>query len=442
MSAYYEYSPLTTHNTTSSYITYNDESDIFVNTYSVLASKFIAAFPDEFGVGNDLRLAASSNLMIEAVDSVSMFVYETNGKFNYYSTSNDANNVRTDSLMMQSYSSNLEINGVTSKAYVIESGNLPTETGSILIKGTDQYQTVVLNDLFVMSGIDQQHFDTTHSNFRFEKPIVLNSMYVTQEFQSKRAIFDNDIFVGNSIYSCNLNLWKDIESLDDQTVTKVGFGFQINEKNQLEIIKYSKFNDGLDTKSISKKIATFGNNDINFDDVDDSNYLIFDSMGVTQSSNNYNLSALDTSLWQANADKKIYYMSNFVGINTTNPTCHLDVAGIIAADQLNVTSVNAESVVMGTSQIVSDERLKENIVKMSLDNCLSNILNLNVYNFNYIKNKDKTTGFVAQQVASTISDAVKIKELYGYTDLNVIDTNVILANLVGAVKKLAEKINI
>jgi hypothetical protein len=237
-------------------------------------------------------------------------------------------------------------------------------------------------------------------------------------------------------------LWKDIDTLNDKTVTKVGFGFQINEKNQLEIIKYSKFNDGIDTKSISKRIAIFGNNDINFDDVDDSNYLIFDSMGVTQSSSNANLEIVETSLWQANADNTIYYINNFVGINTTNPTCHLDVAGTIKANQMNVTTMNVETVVTENTQIVCDERLKENIIEMSTESCLNNIMKLNVYNYKYIKNNSTTTGLVAQQVASSISDAVKTKDLYGYNDLNVIDTNVIIANLVGAVKKLGEKINI
>lgn len=441
----YNYSPLTTFNTSSNIqheYAYIGEDAIFVDTYSVIASKFIAAFTDESGSNNDLRLAASSNVMIDAVDSVSMFVYETNGKIKYFTSSNDVNSVRTDSLMMQSFSSNIDINGTSSNVFVMESGNAGTETAAILIKGTDSFQSVYLNEMRVMSGTTQQHFDTTHSNFRFEKPVALNILNVTQELKANRGVFDNDVFIGNSLYSCNLNLWKDISTTVDQDINKIGYGFQINEKNQLELIKYSRFNDGVDSKSISKKIATFGNNELKFDDLDDSNYLMFDSMGITQSSNN-NLSALGTSLWQANADSTIYYMNNFVGINTTTPTCHLDVAGTIAAQALNVSVMNVETIVTESTQIISDERVKENIVDLSLEECLSNIMNLQVFNYNYIKNKDDTTsGFIAQQVATSIPYAVKVKELYGYEDFKVIDTNVILANLVGAVKKLAEKINI
>ena len=439
MTTFYDYSPLTTlsssNNIQNEYVTFDNDT-LFVNTYSVIASKFISAFTDEAGNNQDLMLAASSNVIIEGVDGVSMYFSEVGGSVKHFTSSNDENNVRHDTLAMQSFSSNVLINGSTSNVYVLETGDPNGEAISMLLKGTDEFQTVYVNDMRFMSGFngdDQQHMDTTHSNFRMEKPLVANIMHATEEFKTKRGVIDNDLFVGASIYSCNLNLWKDVESIIDQDITKIGYGFQINQKNQLELIKYSQFNDGPASKSVSKKIATFGNNELKFDDIDDSNYLIFDSMGVTQSSNNGNLSALGTSLWQANADKSIYYINNFVGINKINPTCELDVEGCISANVL----------VVQETQIVCDKRVKDNITDMSLDLCLSNIVNVDVYNFNYSKDgtDNVKTGFIAQQVLGAIPNAVKQIEHMGFTDFNVIDTNIILANLVGAVKKLYEKIN-
>lgn len=482
MTTFYDYSPLTTlsssNNIQNEYVTFDNDT-LFVNTYSVIASKFISAFTDEAGNNQDLMLAASSNVIIEGVDGVSMYFSEVGGSVKHFTSSNDENNVRHDTLAMQSFSSNVLINGSTSNVYVLETGDPNGEAISMLLKGTDEFQTVYVNDMRFMSGFngdDQQHMDTTHSNFRMEKPLITNIMQVTEEFKAKRGVIDNDLFVGASIYSCNLNLWKDVESVIDQDITKIGYGFQINERNQLELIKYSQFNDGPASKSVSKKIATFGNNELKFDDIDDSNYLIFDSMGVTQSSNNGNLSALGTSLWQANADKSIYYINNFVGINKINPTCALDVEGVISAtsliltsgmntanltadtlvsaplvncDDLNVTSaitattITSDVLFVQETQIVCDRRVKDNITDMSLDLCLSNIVNVDVYNFNYSKDgaDNVKTGFIAQQVLGAIPNAVKQIEHMGYTDFNVIDTNIILANLVGAVKKLYEKIN-
>jgi hypothetical protein len=443
MTTFYDYSPLTTlsssNNIQHEYITFDNEA-LFVNTYSVIASKFISAFTDEAGNNQDLMLTASSNVIIEGVDGVSMYFSEVGGSVKHYTSSNDENNVRHDTLAMQSFSSNVFINGSTSNVYVLETGDPNGEAISMLLKGTDEFQTVYVNDMRFMSGFngdDQQHMDTTHSNFRMEKPLVTNVVHVTEELKAMRVVIDNDLFVGASIYSCNLNLWKDVESIIDQEITKIGYGFQINQRNQLELIKYSQFNDGPASKSVSKKIATFGNNELKFDDIDDSNYLIFDSMGVTQSSNN-GISALGTSLWQANSDKSIYYINNFVGINTISPVCELDVEG-----RINATTITSDVLLVQETQIVCDKRVKDNITDMSLDLCLSNIVNIDVYNFNYSKDDTDNvkTGFIAQQVLGAIPNAVKQIDHMGYTDFNVIDTNIILANLVGAVKKLYEKIN-
>ena len=142
MTTFYDYSPLTTlsspKNIENEYVTFDNDS-IFVNTYSVIASKFISAFTDEAGNNQDLMLAASSNVIIEGVNGVSMYFSEVGGSVKHFTSSNDENNVRHDTLAMQSFSSNVLINGSTSNVYVLETGDPNGEAISMLLKGTDEF---------------------------------------------------------------------------------------------------------------------------------------------------------------------------------------------------------------------------------------------------------------------------------------------------------------
>lgn len=443
----YDYSPLTITNTSNNYTNeYNFSDGIsFVNTYDVISTKFIAAFTDSYGSNIDILIGASSNVKIEGVDSVSMYIGNNTGLVQQYASSNDYMGNREDYLIMKSFLSNVTINGQGSNMTIIQSGdhNIAGESSAIKIQGTDKFQSVYLNDAVIMSGYggdDQQHFGTTHSNFRFERPVIANIIEATEELIGNK-VKAGAMYVSNNLFSPDLNLYKDIENIEDQKVNKVGFGFSINAKNQLELVKYSRFNDGVDTKSVSKKVAVFGNNNLNFTDTDDASYLVFDTMGISQSSGGGSNSILSPTTWQVNKDRKLYYLDNFVGINKANPEYELDVNGTISAITIHVDNLTSSNIVSEGQHVISDARLKNVIGDMDIGSCLSNIKDLGVYQYTYNSDKEQSikTGFIAQQVESIIPNAVKIQNFSGIEDCRLIDTNTILANLVGAVKVLIDR---
>lgn len=447
MTSLYEYSPLTITNTSNNYKNeYNNLDDIsFINSYDIISTKFIAAFTDSFGSNIDILIGASSNVRIEGVDSVSMYIGNNTGLVQQYASSNDYLGNREDYLIMKSFLSNVTINGQGSNMTIIQSGDssIPGESSAIKIQGTDRFQSVYLNEVVIMSGVgedDQQHFGTTHSNFRFERPVVANVIEGTEELIGNK-VKAGAMYVSKNLFSPDLNLYKEIETIEDQSINKIGFGFSINANNQLELVKYSRFKDGVDTKSITKKVAVFGNNNLKFTDTDDASYLVFDNMGISQSAGGGSNSILSSTTWQINQDRKIYYMDNFVGINKVNPQHELDVDGTIACIKIQSDMMYSSNIVSEGQHVVSDKRLKNIIGNMDLGSCLSNIKDLGVYEYTYNNDKEQLikTGFIAQQVETVISNAVKIQNFSGIEDCRLIDTNIILANLVGAVKLLIDR---
>ena len=80
----------------------------------------------------------------------------------------------------------------------------------------------------------------------------------------------------------------------------VGYAFQINTSNQLELVKYSQFSNGLnaDLTKISKRVAIFGHNNIQMTDVDDAgynNFNVVNGINNTGTGNNGSSSSVGTS---------------------------------------------------------------------------------------------------------------------------------------------------
>lgn len=441
-SSYYNISPLTANYTNSNIeIFYNNDVN-FITTYDAVATNFVGAFKDITGSFVDLYLVSSSNVLIEAIDSISTFVKD-NGIIKNYSTTSNNDGDRVNNLVMQTYKDSVTINMQDKDAVIIESGDASVagDTSVIKISGTDQYNTVLLNDLFIQKGseIDSNiHIGTlTKEILRFENAINVNELTVNDTFKSAVAE-SRHLVATQSLFSPNLNLYKDYTTEIDQEIVKVGYAFNINDKNQLELLKYSKFNSNGDDSHKVKKIAVFGQTNIGFDDNSDNNYLLFENANVIQY-NGSNQTSM-TQAWQINNDESMYYSSGFVGINTYTPQCTLDVVG-----DVRCTSMTTSNLVAENHNIVSDERLKENISifeDSKYDDCLYNIKNINLYSFDYNGSGNHVnTGFIAQQVNEILPDAInKLDNYNDIQDVLSINTGVILANLVGAVKSLENRL--
>jgi len=96
-----------------------------------------------------------------------------------------------------------------------------------------------------------------------------------------------------------------------------------------------------------------------------------------------------------------------------------------------------------TWNVASDMRIKENIVDANLFMCYNDLKNLQLRRFNYISSftdevqiYDKNiTGFIAQEIISTIPKAVRKVSAHGFDDFNSINIDQIVMTSFGALKK-------
>ena len=140
----------------------------------------------------------------------------------------------------------------------------------------------------------------------------------------------------------------------------------------------------------------------------------------------------------------VYHLGS-VGIGTTSPEYSLDVRGFIYSSSGGYTSST-----LTTWTVLSDSRIKENIVKASYDKCLENVKNIELYNFNFKDNYVNTNdrhqlGFIAQEVQQIYPKAVEVSRMImnleeKIDDLLTLNTTQIDYTLYGSVKCLIQKL--
>jgi len=146
----------------------------------------------------------------------------------------------------------------------------------------------------------------------------------------------------------------------------------------------------------------------------------------------------------SSSNTNVYHMGS-VGIGTTSPEYQLDVRGTIYSSLGGYTSS-----ALTKWSVLSDRRIKENIVKASYEKCLENVKNIELYNFNFKDNCVNTNdrhqlGFIAQEVQQVYPKAVEVSNMImnleqKIDDLLTLNITQIDYTLYGAVKSLIEKI--
>jgi hypothetical protein len=149
--------------------------------------------------------------------------------------------------------------------------------------------------------------------------------------------------------------------------------------------------------------------------------------------------------WTYSSNNTNVYHMGSVGIGTTSPEYQLDVRGTIYSSLGGYTSST-----LTKWSVLSDRRIKENIVKASYDKCLENVKNIELYNFNFKDNCVNTNdrhqlGFIAQEVQQVYPKAVEVSNMImnleqKIDDLLTLNITQIDYTLYGAVKSLIEKI--
>jgi hypothetical protein len=146
----------------------------------------------------------------------------------------------------------------------------------------------------------------------------------------------------------------------------------------------------------------------------------------------------------SSSNANVYHLGS-VGIGTTSPEYSLDVRGFIYSSSGGYTSS-----ALTKWSVLSDRRIKENIVKASYDKCLENVKNIELYNFNFKDNYVNTNdrhqlGFIAQEVQQIYPKAVEVSRMImnleeKIDDLLTLNTTQIDYTLYGSVKCLIQKL--
>jgi hypothetical protein len=358
------------------------------STFSHLATRsVVAAIDDLSGNAQTLTLGASDNIVMEAAQNIQAIVKD-GGKFEFH------NHVGTSHVMFLSVFHNTATGAVT----------LNTQGKPLFLDSP----VVHMNDLQV------------NGYFNIEGGVIGNSLSVAKYDSSSDAF-------------C------------------MGYGFRINPKDELELVKYAVYENTIDQtqSSIIKKIAIFGTGSaFSVQEASEANnaLLPFNTTNGTNLSHMLNnnsspctgtceshwvYSALNNTLVPSPVNVK-------VGINTPSPVANLHVAGTAIIDNLSATDI-----VVVNFTMTSDERLKENIVPLDdvgIDDCLEKINKLRIVRYKYKNQLGEKIGFIAQQVESVAKDIVVVKNVAGLDNCKTLDTNAILAYLVGAVQRLYTKV--
>ena len=411
-----------------------DVDATFLNELPIIASRAINSYKDSSNIAHDLLVGASSNLNLESKNDTNIFVYQGSSVKIYETTVQDE--VRTDRNILTISDSN---NTTTLIAPEAASSN------SVILKAADPQNTVTVGSMTLNNSAGYQMISTTAPNGFIMSDLLSVNGSVTA---AGDLVTQMDIKAAGDMFGRTMNLYKNVGS---SNLSQVAYAFYINEYNQLELLRYQKFpsESNILGTSAQEKIMTFGTAIFNQNGHKEvpfstSNYQALDVFnGLASSSNGSgNLSGGSggfgggSSPFLVNTSGNVYLPEGtYLGLGTSEPAYNLDVNGTISSTNVIVSPQFLSS---------SDQRLKENIKIISdVSSCLDILKKLNIYNYNFKMDEDKRlrTGFIAQEVKRQIPNAVIQTEFAGLSDCMQIDTDVLIAYLVGAVKSLSSKVD-
>jgi hypothetical protein len=127
----------------------------------------------------------------------------------------------------------------------------------------------------------------------------------------------------------------------------------------------------------------------------------------------------------------VFQVSGNVAIGLSNTTY-----------QLQLSEDSAAKPTSSTWTVSSDARIKQNIITANVSDCYEKIKQLELKEFEwnpeYIPNKPRTLGFVAQDVSVVFPFAVHRNSGYGFSDFHYLDVDQIHKAMYGAIVKLIE----
>jgi hypothetical protein len=416
----------------------DDESYVL---YDKVITKNITALPDLNTGSQTILIGGSSNVDVEASENIRSFT--SNGVLEHYFV-NDSNGARYDRL-------GLRVAQLTDSIVSISAES------KLKLSGTDG--TVIIGSMQLHEDSGYQCMYTDMSNgFRIESPLRVSSSCVVQNTQiigqhltvGYDVDIGRDMFVRGNMFGKILNLWKDKENVSRSNDTdQVGYAFRISDSDQLEIVRYLRFNDSNATTpatTVTQRVAVFGNGNVDPSMRSDASSFNSDVLsGHVYNSNTSNLSAGSiggsnngvpisiSSEWTANYDGSIFFTGGRVGIGMSMPEYVLHVSGTGRFD-----TVSADVTTTTDQYTISDERLKDVIANVEPSDSLYKVNNVMVHQYIFKDDPEHTVkiGFIAQEIKSFMQEAVYEAPNKGLEDCNHIETNVILSHAIGAIKQL------
>ena len=245
---------------------YNLYSDVdAMNDIPNIVTSSVTAYKDINGTALPLVLGASGNMVIESVQDINNYMGVSNAYTISTSMWNDLTKTRTDKEILRVLAATSDITYFSTPSNVVIS---PVDSATSFI---------TLGSATVSEDGVQQVFSTTLNNFKFAQGVAV----------AGDVAIANNLYTTGNIYGANVNVWADKEN---KPYSRVGYGLRINSNDQLEIVKYSKFND----RDVLKRVAVFGQNAFGSNDVSDnsSNYLVFNNLGVGVASSDGSLNPI------------------------------------------------------------------------------------------------------------------------------------------------------
>ena len=287
-------------------IVYNPNYDIsypdvtFMNTIGSAAALNINAYKDSSNVTHNLTLGASSNVNIEALEGVNVYFDESNA-LTVFNTS-VSNNVRQDREILNISSDQLST--------YLTASNL-----KLVVSGQDSLQTTSISQTTFSTSNLAQLVDTPLGNgFIFATPMQLKANLDVAD----DVVSHNNIACSGNIFSSTLNLYKNVT---EGSNTQVAYAFYINEYDQLDLVRYNKYDNENTISSSMKRIATFGKVENSNQTGDLNNYVAIDQFNGIVGQSNGVTTNFTSVLWGNSPNgSNIFYNNGYVGIGTMTPS--------------------------------------------------------------------------------------------------------------------------
>jgi hypothetical protein len=282
-------------------------ADDTMNIFGPIVTSTVNAYKDINQATQSLVLGATSNVLIEAMDGVNIY-FDESKSLTVYNT-DVTNNIRTDTSILTVTNSN-------NRAQVIAT-SIPLE-----LYGSDANFTTKVSRTTFSTSNDYQVVGTSKDQFLFQ-----NSLQTQDDL-----VANNNIACAGNLYSSTLNLYKNLNNGTSNVAT--AYGFYINEYDQLELVRFNKYQNNSQVTTEKKRVATFGKADSPYRVGELSNFMSLDQYtGVVDgqySQMNGVTTSMTSILWTSqsgNPSSNIYYNLGNVGIGAATPTEKLHVVG-------------------------------------------------------------------------------------------------------------------